>query len=103
MDTNFIQFIQENIATISALLGVIIGGFLTYITTVIGKKKETQFRVTEKILDRRIEALEALGKFAYNLSNVAAIGHYKDKPDLVLIPHFMLSKKSFENMFGGAF
>lgn len=90
-------FINGNINL--ALLGVIIGGLLSFFATWILQKKETTLRVTERILDHRIEAHETFGKFATTLGITDQIGYYENDPAKVIdAPWFMESEEQFKKM-----
>jgi hypothetical protein len=92
---------SDNIGTILALLGVVIGAALSFISTWILRQREFKLRLLEKIIERRIQAHEQMARLAGSLSQRHIYGYYERGEDVdaqrVRVPDLMMSVKSFLN------
>lgn len=90
-----IEVIAENFSSLMALLGVIIGAWLTFRFTSSLKKKELDLRLREKLLDRRIDAHEQVARFAQSLGSTVSVGVREDDK-YVSMPAYMIGIKEYQ-------
>jgi hypothetical protein len=95
---DLLAILGENVGAFLALLGVIIGALLSFLTTRALKTRESKLRLAERVLEHQIEAYEEVAKLAVSLSNVSAIGYWmrRGQRRLVEVPSFMRSAETLQ-------
>jgi len=76
---------------VSTLLGVAVGSLLSLLATWFLRGRESRLRLTEKVLERQIQAHEKAGEIAGLLYHVARIGWYEDSGLDAALPSFLVS------------
>jgi len=93
---DILRLLRDNISAVFTLLGVVVGSLLSFLSTSALRMREARLRVTEKIIDQRIQAHEEIARWATSLSNGYGVGHYRDaERTSVFAPGFMLSSDKF--------
>jgi hypothetical protein len=88
---------NQNMTALLALLGVVIGALLSYLFTWRLRREESKLQLTEKILDRQIEAHEEIGRLAESLYGVYQIGYYRDDIEgNAELPWFLYSVQNYK-------
>jgi hypothetical protein len=97
-----IALLRDNISAVFTLVGVMIGALLSFWSSSTLRRKESRLRITEKILDRRIQAHEEVARWAESLDRWSGIGYRQDdKRTNVLIPQFMRSAEEYREWAAG--
>lgn len=96
------SFLAEHASTLFGLLGVLIGGLVTYLTSWRLKKREFDLRAWEKILDRRIDAHERLIEVGREMITMVALGGVDSGGEVRRSPRVMLNREFFEEWMTGA-
>lgn len=78
-------------STISALLGVALGSLLSFLATWLVRKNESRLRLTEKVLERQIQAHEKAAEIGGSLYQVKALGWCEDSGRSAELPAFLFS------------
>jgi len=88
--------LHDNISAVFALAGVALGALLSFLSSHALEKREAEHRVTEKVLDRRIEAHEEIARWAESLGGTYVIGYDEnDEETEVVTPVFMCSPDAY--------
>ncbi|SFI66416.1 hypothetical protein SAMN05216206_2690 [Pseudomonas guineae] len=86
MNPEFIEFLQKNASAIFALLGVISGSLLTGVFSYISKARETKLRITEKVVDRKLQAHDNLIDFLGQIRTMLLLGGWDGEKELKRTP-----------------
>jgi hypothetical protein len=93
---DILRLLRDNISAVFTLLGVVVGSLLSFLSTSALRMREARLRVTEKIIDERIQAHEEIARWATSLSKGYGVGYYKNaERTSVFAPTFMLSSDKF--------
>lgn len=97
-----IEFLQQNASAIFALLGAVFGSTLTGFFGFISKSKETKLRITEKVIDRKLQAYDNLIDFIGLIRTMVLLGGWVSGRDgqneLKRTPHAMFSHQNFDDL-----
>jgi len=97
MKSELIEFIQLHASAIFALLGAIFGSLLTGIFGYISKSKETKLRITEKVVDRKLQAHDNLIDLIGLIRTMILLGGWDDERELKRTPQIMLGQQEFSD------
>jgi hypothetical protein len=91
------QIIKDNASAVFALLGTLAGATLTFVGTWILQSHETQNRLLEKVIDKRIQAHEKVIELSKLLRQMTSLGYAEKDGELARTPVIMLSHESFDD------
>lgn len=97
MNFQLVEFLEKNASAIFALLGAISGSLLTGLFGYIAKSKETKLRVTEKIIDKKIQAHDNLIDLISLIRTMVLLGGWDDLKELKRTPQAMLGQQEFSD------
>ncbi|WP_314057965.1 hypothetical protein [Empedobacter brevis] len=83
------------ITPILSFVGVIIGAFLAFISSSFLKRKETRLKISEKILDKKIEAHEDVLKLAKLLRSTLTDNNFTTEMGLITYPIILANKENY--------
>jgi len=90
-----VELLQANLAALFALIGVLLGGLVSYLAGLSLSKRDLKLRLREKILDKRINAHERVNELSKSLRTMVNLGIVDAEGDLVRIPRFLVTKQEF--------
>lgn len=96
------EFFIQNASAIFALLGAAVGAFITGLISYAAKTKESKLRITEKLLDKKLEAHESLLSIVSWIRTMVLLGGEDSQGELKRCPIIMESQKN-KNEFLEAF
>ena len=91
------EFLTNNTSAIFALAGTFIGAFTTGLINYFLKTKETKLRLTEKLLDKKLDAHESLINTVNLIRSMVLLGGEDSKGELKRCPLIMNSKKNMND------
>lgn len=97
MSPELVEFLERNASAIFALLGAISGSLLTGLFGYISKSKETRLRVTEKIVDRKLQAHDNLMDLIGLIRAMVLLGGWDSESELKRTPQAMLGQQEFSD------
>ena len=89
------ELLAKNITAVFALGGVLLGSMFTFFANSRLKEKELQLRLREKVLDRRIEAHEAIFKLVAPMRHMRSLEYQESESELARTPQFFMSPEEF--------
>lgn len=90
------NFEWNNIVTpIISFVGVIIAAFLAFLSSSFLKKKETKLKISEKILDKKLEAHEDVLKLSKYLRSTISDNRFSSENELISYPIILSSKANY--------
>ncbi len=99
MNPELIEFLQKNASAIFALLGVISGSLLAGVFGYISKSRETKLRITEKVVDRKLQAHDNLIDFIGQVRTMVLLGGWDGERELKRTPQTMIGQQEFSDFF----
>lgn len=93
------QFLNQNASAIFALVGALGAALLTSSGSWLISRREYNFRLWEKLLDRRIKAHESVIAVALDMRVMVALGGTDGNGEVARTPKILLSKENFEAWF----
>jgi hypothetical protein len=96
----FSEFVRANASAVFALLGAAVGGLFSFLGSWLLRKREYDLRLWEKLLDRRVNAHEAVIQAALEMRRMAPSGRVDSTGDAIRAPTVLESKEAFEGWFG---
>lgn len=93
------QFLNENASAVFGLLGALGGGFLSFIASLLLKRREFSLQLRSKIVDRQIAAHERILKLAQDMRVMVSTGILGKDGEIARGPRILLSKEEFESWF----
>jgi hypothetical protein len=99
MTNELIELVKSNASAIFGLLGVILGGSTTFITSYIRTKQDYRYKIFAKLIDRKIYAHEVAINLAYEMRVMLSPAKLDANNELVRYPQILASDKSFTNWF----
>lgn len=78
-----------------SFIGVIIGSFLAFLSSSFLKKKETRLKISEKILDKKIESHEDVLKLAKLLRSTISDNNFNSEMELITYPLILANKENY--------
>ena len=96
MDIDTQKFLSENASAIFGVLGVLVGGALSFVAALTLKRREFTLQVWERLLDRRIAAHEDVIALAVDMRVMTGLGGIADSGELRRAPDVMSSVDKFE-------
>lgn len=97
MDPALIVFLQKNASAIFALLGVISGSLLAGIFGYLSKSRETKLRITEKVVDRKLQAHDNLIDFLGQIRTMVLLGGWDGENELKRTPLIMIGQQELSD------
>ncbi|WMN59610.1 hypothetical protein NI389_15740 [Pseudoalteromonas xiamenensis] len=88
------EFLVKNASAVFALSGAIVGSLITGLINYATKTKESKLRVTEKLLDKKLEAHESLLSMVSWIRTMVLLGGEDSQGELKRCPIIMESQKS---------
>lgn len=92
-----IEFLQQNASAFFALLGAVSGSILTGVFGFISKSKETKLRITEKVVDRKLQAYDDLIDSIGLIRSMVLLGGWDGERELKRTPQIMFSQQDFSD------
>jgi len=107
--STIVEFLQANSGALFALVGVLIGGLISYLTNLSLSKRDLKLRLREKILDKRIQAHEQVIQLSKSLRKMVILGRIDGEEELIRSPQILISLDTFQehcaafsSLFGNA-
>ena len=97
MNPELIEFLQENASAIFALLGVVSGSLFTGIFGYISKSRETKLRITEKVVDRKLQAHDNLIDFIGQIRTMVLLDGWDGERELKRTPLTMFGQQELSD------
>ncbi|BCD98108.1 hypothetical protein [Marinagarivorans cellulosilyticus] len=91
------EFLTSNASAIFAIFGAILGSLVTGFLSYLSKTKEAKLRITEKVLDRKLDAHESLINLVGLIRSMVLLGGEDDKNELKRCPLIMNSKENMND------
>lgn len=88
------EFLVKNASAVFALSGAIVGALITGLINYATKTKESKLRVTEKLIDKKLEAHESLLSIVSWIRTMALLGGEDNEGQLKRCPVIMESQKN---------
>ena len=99
MPPEILQFLNTNASAVFGLLGALGGGVLSFVASLLLKRREFRLQIRSKIVDRQIAAHERILKLAQDLRTMGSIGTLGIDGEVSRGPIILLSKDAFESWF----
>lgn len=93
------DFLFTNASAVFALVGALSAGILSFISAIAVKRREFNFSLTGKLLDRRISAHERVITVATEMRVMNLLGGVTPDQELIRAPQIMLSSDEFTAWF----
>lgn len=93
-----LKLIKSNMPVIIALSGVVIGAIINNIFNWNIKKRETQLKLIEKLIDKKIQAYEAVLMIAKTLRVVITTLKTDDNSNLITYPNVLENKNKYSEL-----
>jgi len=90
------DFFVHNTAAILALVGVLVGAGLTFLSSWVMRNRDLELKIWEKFLDRRIDAHENVVRLALRMRVMVSFGKFDFSGDLIRAPEVMMSKTALD-------
>ena len=91
------EFLIDNATAVFALIGAFSGAIITGIINFSLKKRETRLRITEKLLDKKLEAHETLIEITNVIRSMVLLGGKDHNDELKRSPLIMQSRKNMDD------
>lgn len=91
------EFLINNASAVFALLGALSGAIVTGVINFSLKKRETKLRITEKLLDKKLDAHETLIEITNVIRSMALLGGKDHDNELKRSPLIMQSRKNMDD------
>lgn len=92
-------FLNANASAIFGLLGAISGGTLSFILSLILKRRELNHQIRSKLVDRQIAAHERVLKLAQDMRVMVSSGGCDQAGEVERWPNLLQSREVFESWF----
>ena len=99
MSPDWQQFLAANASAVFGLLGALGGGVLSFLASLLLKRREFNLQIRGKLLDRQIVAHENILKLATEMRAMVAPGDVDESGQVRRGPRIMLTKSDFEDWF----
>lgn len=99
MATDLVQFLNSNASAVFGLVGALGGALLSFVATLILKRREFDLQTRAKLLDRQISAHEAILQLAMEMRTMVAPGGLDETGEMLRGPSILCSKADFESWF----
>lgn len=99
MSQDVIQFLSANASAVFGLIGALGGGVLSFLATLILKKRDFNLQMWGKLFDRRIGAHEKVISLAVEMRVMVSLGGVDEHGENRRAPQILLSKDEFERWF----
>ena len=99
MSLEISQFLTANASAVFGLLGALGGGVLSFVATLILKRREFDLQTRSKLLDKQIAAHETILQLCMEMRTMVAPGGLDDHGEMLRGPNILCSKIDFENWF----
>ena len=99
MPPNVHQFLSANASAVFGLIGALGGGVLSFLATLILKKRDFNLQMWGKLFDRRIAAHEKVISLAVEMRVMVGLGGRDKHGEVRRAPQVLLSKEEFERWF----
>jgi hypothetical protein len=93
------DFIEKNNVVIFTLLGVILGGLLTFLSNWFIIKKKMKLKLKEKVLDKRVQAHENIINLTKTLRTMEFLGIDTELSEVQRIPYMFSSRQKFDEWY----
>jgi hypothetical protein len=92
-----IDFLMQNSSAIFALIGALSGALVTGFINFMVKKREVKLRIAEKLLDKKLEAHEALIELTSWIRSMVLLGGKDQNQELNRSPFIMQSQENMSD------
>jgi hypothetical protein len=99
MSSSFEQFLSANASAVFGLLGAFAGGALSFIASLVLKRRELNHQIRSKLVDRQIAAHERVLKLAQDMRVMVSSGRFDDVGEVERWPDLLQSREQFESWF----
>jgi hypothetical protein len=99
MPSELSEFLSSNASAIFGLAGALCGGVLSFIASVMLKKRDFNLQMWSKLIERRIAAHENVISLAVEMWVMVGLGGTDEHGQLRRAPKVLLSKEEFEGWF----
>jgi hypothetical protein len=93
------QFLNANASAVFGLLGALGGGILSFVASLLLKRREFSLQLRSKIIDKQIAAHESILKLAQDMRVMGSVGTRDIDGEISRGPCILLSKNAFEEWF----
>lgn len=93
------EFLSKNASAVFALIGALSAGILSFISALVVKRREFNFSLMGKLLERRISAHERVITLATEMRVMNLLGGVTPGQELIRTPQIMLSRDEFTAWF----
>lgn len=93
------QFLNSNASAVFGLIGALGGGVLSFVASLLLKRREFSLQLRSKIIDRQIAAHERILKLAQDMRVMGSTGALGPDGEVLRGPCILLSKDAFEGWF----
>ncbi|WP_396267713.1 hypothetical protein [Ideonella sp.] len=93
------QFLNTNASAIFGLLGALGGGVLSFVASLILKRRELNYQLRSKLVDRQIAAHECVLSLAQEMRVMVSSGRFDQSGEVERGPNVLQSKEAFEAWF----
>ena len=93
------QFLNANASAVFGLIGALGGGVLSFVASLLLKRREFSLQLRSKIIDRQIAAHERILKLAQDMRVMGSAGTLGLDGEVSRGPCILLSKDAFEDWF----
>ena len=100
MSSEWLKFLADNASAVFGLLGALGGGILSFIASLLLKRREFNLQIRGRLLDRQIAAHENILKLAVEMRVMVGSGGLDELGEVRRGPRIMLSKNEFDAWFG---
>lgn len=91
------EFLINNASAVFAIIGALTGAIVTGFINFLLKERETKLRITEKLLDKKLEAHEALIEITNVIRTMVLLGGADHENKLKRSPLIMQSQKNMDD------
>ena len=99
MSPELLHFLNANASAVFGLLGALGGGILSFIASLLLKRREFSLQLRSKMVDRQIAAHERILKLAQDMRVMVSTGTQGTDGEISRGPRILLSKSEFEDWF----
>ncbi len=93
------QFLNTNASAIFGLLGALGGGTLSFIASLILKRRELNHQIRYKLVERQIAAHESVLKLAHEMRVMVSSGGFDESGEIDRAPKLLQSREVFDAWF----
>lgn len=94
-----LDFLHQNASAVFALLGAVGGAVLSFLSAWLITKRDYNLRLWDKLLDRRIQAHEAIIEMAMEMRLMVGLGGADEHGEVLRAPRILISRQVFEEWF----